>query len=83
MALDPRNRVEISRFLSVGQDRKTGEGIIRLQGRRGRIVTLRVHPSQLRKLADGVTALAVAREAGASDTRCAKPTPAAILKATD
>ena len=67
MALDPRNHIEISRFLSVGQDRKTVEGTIRLEGPRGRIVTLRVHPSQLRKLADGVTALAVAREASLPD----------------
>ena len=67
MAIDSRNRIEISRFISVGQDRKTGEGIIWLETPRGRVLNLRVHPSQLRKLADGVTALAIAREASTGD----------------
>ena len=75
MAIDSRNRIEFSRFTSVDQDRKTGEGLVRLEGPRGRIVTLRVHPSQLRKLEDGVTALALAREASASGEEATPKTP--------
>ena len=67
MRFDSRNSFEIRRFIAMGQDRKTGDGLIHVQGPRGRDITIRVHPSQLRKLADGVMALAIAREARPSD----------------
>jgi hypothetical protein len=64
MALKPsRNRIEVQRVISVGQDRDTGEAIIRVKSPLGRVVTLRVHPSQLRKLANGVMGLVEARAA--------------------
>ena len=67
MALSPsRNDIKIQRVISVGQDRTTREAVIRAERPDGRGVTLRVHPSQLRKLADGVMGLTKSREEPAS-----------------
>lgn len=57
--------LEVERVLSVGQDRKTGEGIVRLVGLDGQSVALRLRPRQVRTLANGLGGLAEAlRDAG-------------------
>ena len=76
MTLDrSRNRIEIRRVISVGQDRKTGEAVIRAEGPAGRSMTLRVHPSQLRALATGVMGLAEARSSNAWRIRATRGDP--------
>jgi len=62
-----RTRIEIQRLISVGQDRKTGDTIIKGTGPLGRDVWIHIHPSQLRKLADGVMGRAKARAESAGD----------------
>ncbi len=63
----PLTRIEIRRLISVAQDRKTGDAIIRGKGPLGRDVVLHIHPSQLQTLADGLMGLADARKATSSD----------------
>ncbi len=53
--------LDIQRVISVGQDRKTGEAILRLKETGGRTVVLRLRPGQFRTLAIGVLGLAEAR----------------------
>lgn len=60
----PRDRgvtIDVARVLSAGQDRKTGDAIIRIQGSDGRTYALRLSPARFRTLANGVVGLAVAR----------------------
>jgi len=68
MALSPsRNDIKVRRVISVGQDRKTGEAIIRGEGPLGRDITIRIHPTQLQTLAVGVIGLAKSRETPAGE----------------
>ena len=51
----------IQRVISVGEDRKTGEAILRFRDTEDRVVALRLRPQQFRTLAKGVLGLALAR----------------------
>ena len=54
--------IDVARVVSVGQDRKTGEAILRFRETKGSLVALRLRPRQFRTLANGVLGLAEARE---------------------
>jgi hypothetical protein len=54
--------VDVARVVSVGQDRKTGEAILRFRGTKGKLVAVRLRPGQFRTLANGVLGLAEARD---------------------
>ena len=54
--------VDVARVVSVGQDRKTGEAVLRFRDTKGSLVALRLRPRQFRTLANGVMGLAEARE---------------------
>ncbi len=51
----------MARIVSVGQDRKTGEAIIRLRNDDGKLVALCLPPRQFGTLARGALGLAKAR----------------------
>ena len=53
--------VDVARVVSVGQDRRTGEAILRLKDTKGGLVAVRLRPRQFRTLANGVLGLAEAR----------------------
>ena len=54
--------IDVARVLSVGQDRRTGEAILRFKDTKGSLVAVRLRPGQFRTLANGVLGLAEARE---------------------
>ncbi len=49
-------------MISVGQDHKTGEAILRFRDTKGKLVAVRLRPGQFRTLARGVLGLAEARD---------------------
>lgn len=53
--------VDVARVVSVGQDRKTGEAVLRFRDTNGSLVAVRLRPRQFRPLARGVLGLAEAR----------------------
>jgi len=53
--------IDVARVVSTGQDRKTGDAIVRVQDESGRIVALRLRPRQFKTLAIGVLGLWEAR----------------------
>jgi len=59
--LDFGRLIDVARVLSIGQDRKTGEAIIRFKDTKGSLVAVRLRPGQFRTLANGVLGLAEAR----------------------
>ncbi len=54
--------VDVARVVSIGQDRKTGEAILRFKDTKGSLVAVRLRPRQFQTLANGVLGLAQARE---------------------
>ncbi len=54
-------RIDLARIVSLGQDRDTGEAVIRLRDADGRLVALCLPPRQFGTLARGVLGLAKAR----------------------
>ena len=48
--------------VSIGQDRKTGEAILRFRDTQDKLVAVRLRPGQFRTLANGVLGLAEARD---------------------
>ena len=54
--------IDVARVVSVGQDRQTGEAILRFKDTKGSLVAVRLRPGQFRTLANGVLGLAEARE---------------------
>ena len=54
-------RIDAARIVSVGQDRDTGEAVIRLRDADGKLVALCLPPRQFGTLARGVLGLAKAR----------------------
>ena len=54
-------RIEVARIVSVGQDRATGEAVIRLRDTDGKLVALCLPSRQFGTLARGVLGLAKAR----------------------
>ena len=52
-----------ARVVSVGQDRETGEAILRFRDTKGGLLAVRLRSGQFRTLANGVLGLAAAREA--------------------
>ena len=54
--------IEVDRIISVGQDRRSGEALVRLKDRDGRTLVLRIEPPQLRTLELGLRGLVEARE---------------------
>jgi hypothetical protein len=53
--------IDVARVLSTGQDRKTGDAIIRVKDHDGRTFALRLRPARFKTLAKGVLGVAVAR----------------------
>ena len=53
--------IDVARVVSVGQDRKTGEAILKFKDTRGSLVAVRLRPRQFQTLANGVLGLAEAR----------------------
>ena len=54
--------IEVDRIISVGRDRETGGGVIRLKDADGRMIALRLWKRQLRTLARGASGLVEALE---------------------
>jgi hypothetical protein len=54
--------IDVARVLSIGQDRRTGEAILRFKHTKGSLVAVRLRPGQFETLANGVLGLAEARE---------------------
>ena len=54
--------IDVARVISVGQDRRTGEAILRFRDTKGGLVAVRLRPGQFRTLAPGVLGLAEARD---------------------
>ena len=53
--------IDVARVLSTGQDRKTGDAILRVQDQDGRTFALRLSAARFKTLAKGVLGLAHAR----------------------
>jgi hypothetical protein len=54
--------IDVARVVSVDQDRKTGEAILRFKDTKGSLVAVRLRPGQFRTPANGVLGLAEARD---------------------
>ena len=54
--------IDVARVVSVGQDRRTGEAVLRFKDTNGGLVAVRLRPGQFRTLANGVLGLEEARE---------------------
>ena len=52
--------IDVSRVISVGRDRSSGDALLRFRDRDGRIVAVRLRPRQFETLAKGVLGLAEA-----------------------
>jgi hypothetical protein len=59
--LDFGRLIDVARVVSVGQDRKTGEAVLKFKDTKGSLVAVRLRPGQFRTLANGVLGLAEAR----------------------
>ncbi len=53
--------VDVARVVSVGQDRRTGEAILKFKDTKGKLVAVRLRPGQFKTLAHGVLGPAEAR----------------------
>ena len=53
--------IDVARVVSTGQDRKTGDAIVRIRPEDGRMIALRLRSGQFRTLARGVLGLAMSR----------------------
>jgi hypothetical protein len=54
--------VDVARVVSVGQDRKTGDAVLRFRDTKGSLVAVRLRPGQFRTPANGMLGLAEARK---------------------
>ena len=54
--------IDVARILSIGQDRQTGEAVLKFKDTKGSLVAVRLRPGQFRTLANGMLGLAKVRK---------------------